>query len=292
MDSRIESEFLLNKEDYTRWCNYDNLVEIYRLIEASGKLTEPTSFVAMHWKDTEFLVETKYERKVAFFVGDEITGVIPSYIDNVALVVREQNHHESTRGHPKILPKPLPRNRRNNHLYKGKLTDPTFHKFNGTNTIPLVDRPYDICFAGNGGVIERTEMGQVVNLLDPRYLRNSKALSTGWFATGITLEEYADRTSLSKVILCPKGGAPETFRYTEAYACGCTVITTFMPDYLWYYDKSPAVHIENWSGITNELLEHVFSTDVLEKSYVDNMAYYERCLTEEATANKILDRLA
>ena len=203
------------------------------------------------------------------------------------LIVREINH--KTLDYPNLIYKPLPINARNSMNGIPNATNDI--EFSGSYLIPPLERPLDILFIGQFHVQDRRDMMQALGHLGDNALEKSKIIDTRQFAGGASMEDYSQMTERAKIILCPKGGAPETFRYTEAMKCGCTVITTFKPDNLWYYKGSPAIHLNHWSELTNELLTKLLEPQGLYNRGAKAVEYYNRCLSDSAVANYILKHL-
>jgi hypothetical protein len=78
--------------------------------------------------------------------------------------------------------------------------------------------------------------------------------TTGSF--GASLEAgpdiYADELSRTKVLLAPRGGSVETFRFCEGMLAGCVVVTEPLPPF-WFYEGSPAVVVRDWRQLPEVL---------------------------------------
>jgi hypothetical protein len=95
--------------------------------------------------------------------------------------------------------------------------------------------------------------------------------------------------SNTKICLVPKGLSSETFRYTEAFASGCIVITTEkLP--VWFYENSPAYFVKDWNVVDDEFIENLLKQDLkIEKE--KSLQYYKEYLSVEATTNYIMKTL-
>jgi len=61
-------------------------------------------------------------------------------------------------------------------------------------------------------------------------------------------QDYADELGRTKVLLAPRGGSVETFRFYEGMLAGCVVITEPLPPF-WFYESAPAVVIRDWKTL-------------------------------------------
>jgi len=67
---------------------------------------------------------------------------------------------------------------------------------------------------------------------------------------------YADELGRTKVLLAPRGGSVETFRFYEGMLAGCVVVTEPLPPF-WFYRGSPAITVRDWRrlpGLLHDLL--------------------------------------
>jgi hypothetical protein len=82
-------------------------------------------------------------------------------------------------------------------------------------------------------------------------------LTDGFLGSVSNLDDYWPLLSRAKIALCPRGGVVETYRFFEAAAAGCVIISEALPR-TWYYESNPAIIIRNWNDlgfILKELLE-------------------------------------
>jgi hypothetical protein len=150
------------------------------------------------------------------------------------------------------------------------------------NIRPLKERKYDIFFSGQTN-LEREHCVNVAKELNAKSLLN---LTLGFFQ-GYELNEYFDLLNHSKIALVPKGSLfTENYRYFDAYYANCIVITTMTIDTtlndIWYYHESPAVRIDNWSQLNQNLIDSLLSN--LNKYEFLNREYYKRCVSPEGVA--------
>ena len=107
---------------------------------------------------------------------------------------------------------------------------------------------------------------------------------TDGFSKGDCLKTHQQMLSNSKIILVPKGWSPETFRYAEAFARGCCVITDEPPGQ-WWHEGSPARFIQDWNQVGEVIQETLASMS--ETTHLDNRRYYQQKLSPKAIADYI-----
>jgi hypothetical protein len=110
---------------------------------------------------------------------------------------------------------------------------------------------------------------------------------TSGFREGINIIEYTNLLSNSKISLVPKGVSPETFRFSESFAAGCIVITTEKIN-VWYYENCPAIFINDWSELNQNLIDNIQNPDLIR---IKGIEYYEKYLSAKANANYILNKI-
>jgi hypothetical protein len=159
---------------------------------------------------------------------------------------------------------------------------------NFNNQKKLSERKNDVFFIGQLKDGIRDDFHHATQPLTSKY---DIRFSNG-FRQGVPFMEYLDILSDTKICLVPRGVSNETFRYSEAFASGCIVITTVSPSHIntWYYKDSPAIFINNWSELTDELITKVLSSNIDEK-YEENKKYYNDFLSPEANANFIINKI-
>ena len=133
-----------------------------------------------------------------------------------------------------------------------------------------------------GNRLVRHDFYNSVNKLSDKY----DVTFTSQFRTGLSLQDYWDKLSNSKICLAPNGLSPETFRYSESLAFGCIVITNVKID-AWFYENSTAIFIDDWSEVTEEFINNLLISNIDEK-YEQNLDYYEKYLSPKANAKYII----
>jgi hypothetical protein len=113
---------------------------------------------------------------------------------------------------------------------------------------------------------------------------------TSGFREGINIIEYANLLSNSKITLVPKGVSPETFRFSESFASGCVVITTEKIN-VWYYENCPAIFLNSWSELNQNLIDEILNYDYIDSLRIKSVDYYEKYLSAKANADYILNKI-
>jgi glycosyl transferase family 1 len=122
---------------------------------------------------------------------------------------------------------------------------------------PMSERDLEVAFMGS---VEE----------DHRRLRRAKSISrstmleavpagahirtTGSFGASLEADAaaYAEELGRTKVLLAPRGGSVETFRFYEGMLAGCVVVTEPLPPF-WFYEGSPAVVVRDWRSLPDVL---------------------------------------
>jgi hypothetical protein len=153
-------------------------------------------------------------------------------------------------------------------------------KFEFSSTTIIQERGNDVFFIGNKKC--RPEFYNSVH----KYSKIYDITFTDGFREGHNIREYRTLLGNSKICLVPSGVSPETFRYTEAFASGCIVVTTQKLK-SWFYQDSPTIFINNWSDFTEQFVKSILDSD-LDKLYEDNLNYYHNKLSPKANAEYII----
>jgi hypothetical protein len=159
---------------------------------------------------------------------------------------------------------------------------------------PLKDRKYDIFFSGQLDS-HRKECLHYVNKISNSF--NCLINPTTSFAKGFSLNEYYDHLENSKIAIVPRGVCvPESFRYFESMKSGCIIISSYPVNdknfQIWYYEKSSAIFLENWSQLTKELVEDILQVNNLNKYDLLNKEYFESTVSPKSLSiyiRKILE---
>ncbi len=153
------------------------------------------------------------------------------------------------------------------------------------NNLELNLRENDLFFYGN-----RVVRKLFYNHLK-MYINKYDIIFSDMYRGGVSINEYRDKLANSKICLTPGGASPETFRYTEAFASGCIVVTDFFSD-VWYMEGSPSIFVNNWADFTQDFIDDILFYIHLGDYKERALNYYETKLSPRANANYILNRLS
>lgn len=101
---------------------------------------------------------------------------------------------------------------------------------------------------------------------------------------------YADELARTKVLLAPRGGSVETFRFYEGMLAGCVVVTEPLPPF-WVYEGSPAVVVRDWRKLP-EVLERLLADPIeLQRRQEASLAWWNTRLSPQAVGRYMAERL-
>jgi hypothetical protein len=167
-----------------------------------------------------------------------------------------------------------------------------FRKFD-SNTKHLTERKYDFFFSGQLNP-HRIECVNQLNTFSSKF--NSIINTTKSFAKGYSLEEYYSILEETKISIVPTGVCvPESFRYFEASKSNCIIITTYPIDDFnyknWYFEESPAIFLNSWSQLTENLIIDLLNQKNLNKYDILNREYYEKKISPESLSKYIRKKI-
>ena len=94
-------------------------------------------------------------------------------------------------------------------------------------------------------------------------------------------ETYAEELGRTKVLISPRGGSTETFRFYEGMLAGCVVVTEPLPPF-WFYEGAPAVTLPDWRRLP-AILEPLLSDPVrLERQSEASRRWWDERLSPRA----------
>lgn len=276
------NEIIWSIPDRDFWCEtmyLDNVIEVL-----NENLENYSIIVTNNLKE---LPEAKFQ-KLVILTGDEKgnLGLSPYYGQNVKAVFRIYNR---------------------THTYNNRYVFPISCGYNWTmhsdrtkkmkrmyHEKPLSERKYDIFYSGQiippvtGYHTSRTLMNESLKNLSKEF--NIYTNNYNGFRSGIDIDEYYKILGDTKISLCPEGTSVDTFRYNESMGSGCVVITTKKDNDLWYYKNSPAIFLDSWSQLNNELINNLLKGD-LDSLYKKNLEYYDNVISEKAVAHYIIEKI-
>ena len=121
---------------------------------------------------------------------------------------------------------------------------------------------------------------------------NARVRTTGSFgaSVGESAQMYADELARTKVLVSPRGGSVETFRFGEGMLAGCVVVTEPLPNF-WFYRGSPAIVVRDWRALPG-LLHRILSDPVEQQRLHERaLSWWRERLSPEAVGRYIADRL-
>jgi hypothetical protein len=160
---------------------------------------------------------------------------------------------------------------------------------------PMEQRDLDVAFMGSveedhrrlpsAKVISRRQM--VAALPAGTHVRTTSGFGASIVAGADT---YADELSRTKILLAPRGGSVETFRFCEGMLAGCVVITEPLPPFP-FYAGSPAVVVRDWRELPTILDALLADPDHLAQRGVASRAWWDEHLSPAAVGSYIAERL-
>jgi len=161
------------------------------------------------------------------------------------------------------------------------------------NKKPLSERKYDIFYSGQRAPSRLSFINNLYKIENK--FNNIIQITNGW-KQGFNQQEYYNIMNETKIALVPNGAViPESFRYFESFESGCVVITTYPIKSpvrnLWYYQDSPAIFLQDWNELTEDLIKEILNDDVLNKYDVKNLEYYKNKISSTSTAYYMLEKI-
>ncbi len=101
---------------------------------------------------------------------------------------------------------------------------------------------------------------------------------------------YSQMLMDSRVVLCPRGGSLETYRFFEALRCGSIPVTERLPT-RYFYTGAPALSVERWSDLPGLLDALLGDADRLEAMHQAALAWWETRCSPDAVAVRLLAAL-
>lgn len=226
------------------------------------------------------------KKNILLMKSDEF-GIIPPFLDKLFLVFRFYNN-KKLYDNKKIFALPCGYASNFDYDYNRSFYD------SKNNKIELTKRQNDIFFSGQMTTHNRQMMAYNVEKIK----NNFKCVLnyTAGFARGFALDEYYTKMLDSKICLVPDGAVvPESFRYFEAFEINSIVITTYPiknDNYNhWYYYKSPAIFLDDWSQLTKELVDNLLTEESLMYNFKKSKEYFNNYISPKAISEYILDKI-
>jgi hypothetical protein len=160
---------------------------------------------------------------------------------------------------------------------------------------PMPQRDLDVAFMGSveedhrrlpsAKVVSRRQM--VAQLPPGAHVRTT----TGFGASiDAGADVYADELGRTKILLAPRGGSVETFRFCEGMLAGCVVITEPLPPFA-FYENSPAVVVKDWRALPSTLDTLLADPSALAERGAASRRWWDAHLSPQAVGRYIAERL-
>jgi len=109
--------------------------------------------------------------------------------------------------------------------------------------------------------------------------------------TDDTPEAYSQRLAGTKIVVCPPGTLPLTFRHFEALRAGCVPVVLDMPD-TEYLSGAPFVKVARWSELPDVLAGLLADPARLQRLSTDARRHWEERLAPSKVGPKIAAEIA
>ena len=174
----------------------------------------------------------------------------------------------------------------------------------------IKNRPYDVSFAGSIEQKPHSVWSWNYWLKSPKTITRKRMMSAIDFirnrnpnikfeltinshfgaSSGADPKSYSEKLMDTKICLVPRGASLETYRFFEAIRYGCIVVTEALPS-KWFYDRSPAIKITDWSELVEIVDELVSDRDLMKKKHQESLDWWKTKCSEDAVADYITQKL-
>ena len=160
---------------------------------------------------------------------------------------------------------------------------------------PMAERDLDVAFMGS--VEQSHRRLPIAKIVSRRQMlealpRGAYVRTTTDFGASIDAgaDLYADELGRTKILLAPRGGSVETFRFNEGMMSGCVVITEPLPPFA-FYRGSPAVTVRRWRDLPHILKRLLADPAELARRGDASRAWWNEWLSPQAVGRYIAARL-
>jgi hypothetical protein len=153
-------------------------------------------------------------------------------------------------------------------------------------TLPMAERDIDIAFTGSveedhrrlpsAKTIARNAM--LASLPESAHVRTTQSFGESLAASAAA---YAEELGRTKVLLAPRGGSVETFRFYEGMLAGCVVVTEPLPPF-WFYEGAPGVVVRDWRNVRPLLDALLSDPGELQRRSAASLRWWEERLSPRA----------
>ena len=209
----------------------DNNLETQYFNEIIEHLDIDIAVVAKNFGDTVPKVDRE---KIILMNADESYRIPEEINDPSVKLIFKQYCYEGQ--HPKLRPLPL-----------GPSTDFVVTKKN------ILERNFDVSFVGQIAQNRFDLYKEIPQFLMDDSINSFFGFYQG-FNRGLDCESYSKILCDTKIAICPHGTAsPESFRFFEACAASCVILTVSQPDN-WVYKNAPYIPLQNVYQIVKTIL--------------------------------------
>jgi hypothetical protein len=101
---------------------------------------------------------------------------------------------------------------------------------------------------------------------------------------------YSEKMMDTKICIVPRGTSLETFRYFEGMRYGCVIIAETLPS-RWFYDNSPAIHIEDWEQLGKILEQLLDNPELMQQKHQESLLWWKNMCSEAVVGDYIAGNL-
>jgi hypothetical protein len=101
---------------------------------------------------------------------------------------------------------------------------------------------------------------------------------------------YSQLLMDSRIVLCPRGGSLETYRFFEALCSGAVPVTERLPDRD-YYGRAPGVRVRSWRNLTETVDVLLSDGEELRAQHEASLQWWAEKCHPEAVARRLIDAL-
>ncbi|MDA0347844.1 MAG: hypothetical protein O3C43_12735 [Verrucomicrobia bacterium] len=242
-------------------------------------------------------IQNKERRRILILISDE-TGSVPTYLTKDFDAVFKNFIPDSPESVP-LFPLPagysgdsmnsskLPVNQRGNDVFFSGRIEPHRHELYRSLTslqyLPSINPRLD-------RVISRLYL-KILRRKKIRRLSNSfiHFHADNFYEGVLDPRSFNELLMNSKIALCPRGRALESFRHIEAARAGCVIFSESLPDH-YFYKTAPFVFFDSWKNVLSTIKGVLSDEDLLLQRQNETIAWWENMVSESSVARYIVER--
>lgn len=157
--------------------------------------------------------------------------------------------------------------------------------FTVKNDIPILNRDIDVSYMGQMSDDRNSEFIKYIQI-HAQELDNSVFNFYSKWDKGIS-ERYNRVIANSKIVIVPCGiSSLDTFKFYEAYKCGCIILSDAQNNYPFMYG-SKHIEVVNWSNLAVIVKSLLSGPKHLESNSISNYNFWKNNLSPKAAFNYI-----